>query len=283
VTAAPALDETIEPLVPRAAAAAMTPAFASTLAGLGFIGAFISGMVGVGGAVVLIPLLYYVPPWLGVGALDIKLVAGVTMGQVLAAAIVGAVVHGESGAVHRPLVRVAGTSMAIASLTGAVASRYVGGRTLLAVFGTMGLLALLLMLLPPPPEPMVPLAAEVPFDWRAAVIYPAIIGLLSGLIGAGGAFLITPVLFGVMRIPLRLSIGTSLAIAGISALAGFLGKLVTEQVPLWPTVAVVLGSLAGAGVGAWASRRAPTPLLRASLATVIALVTLRVWIDVLSH
>jgi uncharacterized membrane protein YfcA len=261
----------------------MTLAFAATLAGLGFAGAFIAGLVGVGGAIVMIPLLYYIPPWLGVGVLDIKLVAGVTMGQVLAAAIVGAAVHGGTGAVHRPLAVVAGASMAIASLTGAVASRYVGGRTLLAVFGTMGLLALLLMLLPPPPEPAMPAEAEIAFDRKAAVGYPAVIGLLSGLVGAGGAFLIMPVLFGLMRIPLRLSIGTSLAIAGISALAGFLGKLVTSQVPLWPTVAVVLGSLAGAGIGARASHRAPTRVLRASLGALIAVVTLRVWIDVLFH
>jgi hypothetical protein len=47
-------------------------------------------------------------------------------------------VHGGAGAVHRPLAVIAGTSMAAATLTGAVASRYVTGRTLLAVFGTMG-------------------------------------------------------------------------------------------------------------------------------------------------
>src|SRR4029077_15610919 len=102
----------------------MTPAFAATLAGLGFLGAFVAGLVGVGGAIVMIPLLYYVPPWLGVGALDIKLVAGATMGQVLAATVVGAAVHGGAGAVHRPLAVVSGTSMAAASLAGAVASRY---------------------------------------------------------------------------------------------------------------------------------------------------------------
>ena len=43
----------------------MTPAFAATLALLGFAGAFVSGLVGVGGAIVMIPLLYYVPPLLG--------------------------------------------------------------------------------------------------------------------------------------------------------------------------------------------------------------------------
>jgi uncharacterized membrane protein YfcA len=261
----------------------MTLAFGATLAGIGFVGAFVAGLVGVGGAIVLIPLLYYLPPWLGVGALGINLVAGVTMAQVLAAAIVGVAIHGEAGAVHRPLAVVAGTSMAVASLSGAVASRYVGGRTLLAVFGTMGLLALILMLLPPPPEPVVPLEAGITFDRGAAVVYPAAIGLLSGLVGAGGAFLIMPVLVGLLRLPLRLSIGTSLAIAGVAALAGFLGKLATGQVPFWPTVAVVAGALSGAALGARVSHRAPTRVLRASLGVLIALVTLRVWIDVLTH
>jgi len=258
----------------------MTLAFAATLAGLGCVGAFVAGLVGVGGAIVMIPLLYYVPPWLGVGALDIKLVAGVTMGQVLAATVVGAAVHGGAGAVHRPLAVVSGTSMAAASLAGAVASRYVGSRTLLAVFGVMGLLGLLLMFLPPPPEAW-PVGAEVDFDRKAAVVYPAAIGILSGLVGAGGAFLLMPVLVGVIRIPFRLSIGTSLAITGVSALTGFLGKLVTSQVPLWPTVAVVAGGVGGALVGARLSRHVPTQVLRASLGVLIALVTLRVWADVL--
>jgi len=261
----------------------MTLAFAATLAGLGFVGSFVAGLVGVGGAIVMIPLLYYVPPWLGVGALDMKLVAGVTMGQVLAATVVGAAVHGGAGAVHRPLALVAGTSMAAASLAGAVASRHVGSRTLLVVFGVMGLLALVLLFLPMPAEPWRPMGTEVHFDRKAAVVYPAAIGVLSGLVGAGGAFLLMPVLIGVMRIPIRLSIGTSLAITGVSALTGFIGKLVTAQVPLWPTVAVVTGGVGGAVVGARLSRRAPARMLRASLGVLIALATLRVWADLLSH
>lgn len=261
----------------------MIPAFLGTLAGLGFVGAFLSGLVGVGGAVVMIPLLYYVPPWLGVGFLDIKPVSGVTMAQVVAATAVGATIHGSAGAVHRSLVAVAGTSMASTSLIGAVASRHVSARTLLAVFGVMGVLAFVLMFLPSPEPSAASVAGPVAFDRWAAIVYPATIGLLSGLVGAGGAFLLVPVLAGMMRIPLRLSIGTSLAIAGIAALAGFLGKLLTGQVPLWPTVAVVGGSVVGAAVGARLSHRAPARVLRAVLGGLIALVTLRVWADVLSR
>ena len=90
-----------------------------------------------------------------------------------------------------------------------------------------------------------------------------------------------PVLIGVMRVPVRLSIGTSLAIAGAGALLGFVGKLATGQVPFIATVAVVAGSLPGASLGAHLSRRAPVGVLRIILGAVIALAALRVWIDVL--
>jgi hypothetical protein len=49
----------------------VTPTLEITLFVLASIGAFVSGLVGVGGAIVMIPLLYYVPPLLGAGALPI--------------------------------------------------------------------------------------------------------------------------------------------------------------------------------------------------------------------
>jgi hypothetical protein len=52
---------------------------------LGLGGGFLSGLLGLGGAIFMIPLLLYVPPILGVGHLDIKQVAAVSMVQVLAA------------------------------------------------------------------------------------------------------------------------------------------------------------------------------------------------------
>ena len=52
---------------------------------MGLGGGFLSGLLGLGGAIFMIPLLLYVPPILGVGHLDIKQVAAVSMVQVLAA------------------------------------------------------------------------------------------------------------------------------------------------------------------------------------------------------
>jgi uncharacterized membrane protein YfcA len=139
------------------------------------------------------------------------------------------------------------------------------------------------MFLPTPGGPEVAGSEGTALDRRTAIAYPAAIGVFSGLVGAGGAFLLMPVLVGVMRVPFRLSIGTSLAIAGVAASAGFLGKLLTAQVPLWPTVAVVGGSVGGAVAGSLLSRRFPTRVLRCCLGILIAQGTLRVWVDVLSR
>jgi len=67
----------------------VTLALASTLLGVGLLSAFFAGLLGIGGALVMIPLLLYVPPLLGVGQLDIKAVAGITMAEVFVAALFG--------------------------------------------------------------------------------------------------------------------------------------------------------------------------------------------------
>ncbi|MCI0548291.1 MAG: sulfite exporter TauE/SafE family protein, partial [Candidatus Rokubacteria bacterium] len=244
----------------------MTVSFAVTLIALGFVGAFVSGLVGVGGAIVAIPLLYYVPPLLGVGQLDIKLVSGISMAQVLAATTLGAWTHGRHVEIHRALALGGGAAMAIGALAGAVGSRWVSGRVVLAVFGLMAIIALPLMFVAPARLELGSSTAPVHVHPAIAIGVPGVIGLMSGLVGAGGAFLLMPVLLAVMRLPMRASIGTSLAMTTMSAAVGLAGKLVTGQVPFAPAAAVVLGSLSGAPVGARLSRRAPVRVLRLVLA-----------------
>jgi uncharacterized membrane protein YfcA len=260
----------------------VTLAFALTLVVLGFLGAFVSGLVGVGGAIVMVPLLYYVPPIIGVGSLDIKQVAGITMAQVLAASAVGAITHGRGAMIHRQLAVTGGTAMAIGALIGAVGSRYVSGRAILAIFAVMTSVALPLMFIRP--ARLGATAADgtrMPFNRVTAVTWPGLIGLASGLVGAGGAFLLVPLLIAILHVPVRVAIGTSLAMTSASVAMGFLGKVLTTQIPLWPALAVIAGSLTGAPLGAKVSHRAPVSVLRFVLAAIIAVVAIRVWRDVL--
>lgn len=260
----------------------MTLAFAATLLMLGLLGAFVAGLLGVGGAIVMIPLLLYVPPLLDVGRLDMKSVAGVTMTQVLVAAASGMLAHRRHGAVNARLAWVGGVAMAAGSLVGALGSKFVNDEVLLLVFALMVTAAAVLIFMPAGWSVAAD-AARVTFSAVRATIVAGGVGLAAGLVGAGGAFLLVPLLLVVVGVPIRVTIGSSLAITALAASAGFIGKLVTGQIPFGPALAVVLGAVPGAQLGAAVSRRMPPFVLRAALFVFVVLTAIRVWADVFSR
>ena len=259
----------------------MSLLFGGVLFVLGVVGAFVSGLIGVGGAIVMIPLLLYAPPLLGVGRLDVKAVAAITMVQVFVAAASGVVAHGRYRAVNARLAATGGIAMAAASLAGAMASHWMRDTWLLVVFALMVTVAFVLMLVPPPPPDVTAPAEEREYSRTLTATVTGSVGLAAGLVGAGGAFLLVPLLLVVVGVPIRVTIGSSLAITALAATGGVIGKLVTGQVPLGPALVVALAAVPGAQLGALASRRLAGNTLRGILFVVIVLTGVRVWWHVL--
>lgn len=261
----------------------MSVALAATLVGLGLGGAFVSGLLGVGGAIVMIPLLLYVPPLLGVGALSVKAVSGITMVQVLVAATSGMIAHRRHRAVNAELAWVGGAAMAAGSLLGAVGSHYVHERWLLLVFALMVTAAGALMVVPLEAQsPPAPIGEPRRFNRQRTAAVCAGVGLCAGLVGAGGAFLLVPLLLVVVGVPIRVTIGSSLAITAVSGLTGVVGKLATGQVPYESALIVALGAVPGAQLGATVSRRLSGDRLKLMLGLIIAVTAVRVWWHVLT-
>ena len=123
------------------------------LIAIGFFAAFMSGLVGVGGAVLLIPLLLYLPPLFGFDAIPIATVTGITIVQVTGGALSAGLAHLNDGHVDRPLFLVVGSSMAVCSFLGALLSAVVPGAVLEATFATMALVASAFMLVLQEPDP----------------------------------------------------------------------------------------------------------------------------------
>jgi uncharacterized membrane protein YfcA len=72
-------------------------------------------------------------------------------------------------------------------------------------------------------------AKQKPFNYPLILIEGAVVGLVTGLVGAGGGFLIVPALVILVRLPIKTAIGTSLVIISIKSLIGFLGDLGSGQ------------------------------------------------------
>ena len=246
---------------------------------LAFAGAFLSGLVGVGGAIIMIPLLLFVPPLLGLDDLGIATVAGITMVQVVAASLSGLV--GHRGRIDRPLFVALGPSMVVTSFAGGYASGLVEPIVLEAVFAAMASLAAVMMLTLRG-RTAHEVDGGVAFNRPAAVAAAAAVGFSAGLVGAGGAFFLVPVMLYGLRVPVRVTVATSLAVVAAAGGAGLAGKIAANQVDWFLAALLVIGALPGARLGAAVSRRVSTTRLVGVLGVVIAVVAVRMWIQVLA-
>jgi len=92
------------------------------------------------------------------------------------------------------------------------------------------------------------------FNYPMILAEGAIVGILTGLVGAGGGFLIIPALVLFSRLPMKQAVGTSLLIIAAKSLIGFTGDL-SQYTMDWPLLATVTGlAIAGIFIGNVLSR-----------------------------
>ncbi|MBB3128556.1 hypothetical protein FHS19_003210 [Paenibacillus rhizosphaerae] len=253
---------------------------------LGLVGSFFSGLLGIGGAIINYPLLLYVPAVLGAAYFSAHEVSSISMFQVFFASLAGVIAFrkksnkGSAGVVHKGLVVYMGSSILAGSLIGGFVSGMLNGDMINLIYGILAVLAVILMLIPARGKDDQP-AAELHFNKGVAIGSAFIVGIVSGIVGAGGAFILIPIMLTVLRIPTRTTIASSLAIVFISAIGGVIGKIGGGGIPLWPTVFTVIGSLIGAPLGSRVSAKINVKVLRYGLVVLIALTAVKVWSSIL--
>ena len=117
-------------------------------------------------------------------------------------------------------------------------------------------------------------------NWRA-ISAASVVGLLGGLVGQGGSFILISLMIFFVGIPTRVAIGSNLAIVSIASFAGFGGKAITGQIEWLLAVPIVLTVIPAVSFGSIISRKLPVRLLKRILALLIALAALRIWFSLL--
>ena len=105
-------------------------------------------------------------------------------------------------------------------------------------------------------------AGEQKFNYPLILLEGTVVGILTGLVGAGGGFLIIPALVLLSKLPMKQAVGTSLLIIAVKSLIGFTGDLSHYSMD-WPFLLVITGiAIAGIFLGNWISTRVPTEKLK---------------------
>ncbi|AIF44890.1 MULTISPECIES: sulfite exporter TauE/SafE family protein [Virgibacillus] len=252
--------------------------FLITIFLIGFIGSFISGMVGIGGSIIKYPMLLYIPAMLGLSAFSAHEVSGISAVQVLFATIGGVWAYRKGGYLNKTLIIYMGISILIGSFIGGYGSQLMTDQGINLVYGILATIAAVMMFVPKKGLDDIPLDQVTFNKWLAAVL-ALIVGVGAGIVGAAGAFILVPIMLIVLKIPTRMTIATSLAITFISSIGSTTGKLLTGQVLFVPAVIMIVASLIASPLGAKFGQKVNTKILQWLLAILILGTAIKIWLD----
>lgn len=258
----------------------MHVAFYLFLLAAGSVVGFFSGLLGIGGGILMFPLLLYIPPLFGLVPIGVKDITGLTMIQGFFASLSAMFFYNKHNLVNKPLVLTLGLSLFMSSLTGSFVSKVVPDRPLLFIFGALAFTAAVMMLIPRSYGKDELTEDKVSFHKPTTIVIGITLGFLIGLVGQGGAFIIIPLLLYVLKIPLRVALGSTLAIGLFSSSAGLVGKIATGQVPFHMAAALLIGAIPSARIGGFVGKKTKTQYLRWLLAVIIISTAVKIWMDI---
>ncbi|MDN5386638.1 MULTISPECIES: sulfite exporter TauE/SafE family protein [Bacillus] len=258
----------------------MDIAFMITIFMIGFIGAFISGMIGIGGSVINYPMLLYIPSLAGVMSLTAHEVSGIGAIQVFFATLGGVWAYRKSGFLNKPLITYMGSSILIGSVLGSYFSHRLSEQGMNFIYGILAIIAVILMFTPKKGQEHRE-GEEITFQKWLASSLAFIIGGVSGVLGAGGAFILVPIMLSILNIPVRITVASSLAITFISSIGATIGKVMTGQVLFGPALVLMIASLIASPLGAKVGQKVNTQFLQWVLALLIAATAIKIWLGYL--
>ncbi|MDZ5607392.1 sulfite exporter TauE/SafE family protein [Bacillus pseudomycoides] len=246
---------------------------------IGFVGSFISGMVGIGGAIINYPMVLYIPVLLGFTSYTAHEVSGITAIQVFFATFAGVWAYRKSGYINKTLVLYMGTSILVGSFVGSLGSKVLEEGQINIVYAILATVAAIMMFVPKRNQSDFPLEA-LTYNKGLASILAFSVGAFSGIVGAGGAFLLVPIMLVILKISTHMTIATSLAITFISSIGITIGKVTTGQVVVLPSIIIAIASLIASPLGASVGKRLNQKILQWILAILIVSTSIKIWMDI---
>ncbi len=256
----------------------------------GLVSGLLAGLFGVGGGIVIVPLLFYILPWFGVPEeLHMKVAVATSLSTIIPTSIVSARKHFQKGAMDVPMLKSLAPAMLVGVVLGTVLAIVVKGPGLTLVFATVALLVALNMGL-----------TSVDFRVRdgmpGGVARQAIgggIGTISAMMGIGGGTVGVPVLaaFGT---PMRSAVATASAFGLVIAIPATLILIVAglgaEGRPMfswgWVNLVgfalIVPGSIIATPWGVALAHSIPPLLLKRCFAVFLVVTSIRMFWSLLS-
>lgn len=217
------------------------------------------GVLGGGGSILTVPILVYVAGFEAKEAIAASLfVVGVT-------SAVSVISHARGGRVVWRTGLIFGAAGMAGAFVGGLLGGRIPGQILLIAFAVMMVATSIAMLRGRKnaggnDAAADPVKHELPLG--RVLLDGAVVGLVTGLVGAGGGFLVVPALALLGGLPMSVAVGTSLVVIAMKSFAGLAGYLTTVHLDWGLTLAVTAAAIMGTLIGSRLAGRIPEATLR---------------------
>jgi uncharacterized membrane protein YfcA len=201
------------------------PTLAALLA-TGVVAGLLAGLLGVGGGIVIVPILYFLFQAFGVSADSAMVIATATsLATIVPTSISSIRAHHKKGNVDFALLKIWGAFILCGVLLGSYLVTRVNGQMLSTLFGIIATLSAVNMLF----GSKTPLFKDLPGKIGQSIM-GACVGLFSSLVGIGGGTLTVPILT-FCNYPAHRAVGTAAAVGLIISLPAAITMLVIGVTP----------------------------------------------------
>ncbi|MGC2857139.1 sulfite exporter TauE/SafE family protein [Novispirillum sp. DQ9] len=259
--------------------------FAAALVMTGAVAGVLAGLLGVGGGIVIVPVLFNLFPLLGIDeAVRMHLAVGTSLATIIPTSIMSARAHDRRGSIDRALLRSWGPAVFLGVVAGTVLGAGAKGEVLTAIFAVVALAVAANMAFRR--EGMI-LAESLP-SGPARHLMGVVVGGFSVVMGIGGGTLAVPLLTA-FNVPIRRAVGTAAALGFIIAVPGTIGFIlaglgVADRPPgslgyinLIGFALIVPATMLTAPLGARIAHAISPALLRKAFALFLLLTSLRMF------
>jgi len=251
----------------------MNPLLMIVLIFFGVMAGLLGGFLGIGGCVIMLPALYFIFNY------PLPLAIGTTITAVIITALSGAIGHIRIRNVDYSTVWAIAISGGLGAAVGSLVFLFIAGQTPLlnAILGVAFIYVSVRMLYEGlSRRKLQPKTGDrVPGSKVSKFLLGFGIGVITGIVGLGGGYVLVPSFIYLLNAPVKIAVGTSLAsflsMAVISS--GF--KLVQGVVDPIAAVSLGAGTAIGAQIGARLVPRTPTWLIKSVFGTVFLYVSIR--------
>lgn len=242
---------------------------------IGVLGGAVASFAGIGGGIIVVPILVYLMN------IDIKTASGISMVNIFFSTLFGSLFYYFQKSINIRLSIYLGLSAISFSFLGAYFSKYFSNLTLTITYFFVAVVSIILLFI----RKKLKSGSDKKTKIKIYKLIPVGVfaGFAAGLLGIGGGFLFVPALIFFGDMPLKIAIGTSLGAVFITSIAGLIGKVIFIEFDYLTAVLVGIGGILGSRIGTYLNKKTKSIIIKYTFTLVMAVTLIRVIIDIFNY